>query len=784
MRRNGFVFRRWAALIPARPKTISAGSSQAARAEEGAMAVPTTAEHFLELACRGGLLDLHTIQNYLQGRRQVGTPAETSPRALAEALVRDGVLTRFQVEQLMEGRWRNFILSGKYKILGPLGAGGMGSVFLCEHQVMRRRVAVKVLPVRRANDPAALERFRREARAVAQVKHPNIVSGYDIDQDGKVHFLVMEYIDGCTLYSIIKQGGPMDSVRAAHYIRQAALGLQNAHEAGLVHRDVKPSNILLDRSGTIKILDLGLARFFHDEADDLSRHREQSPLGTSDYMAPEQALNSHHADIRADIYSLGATFYALLAGHSPFRQGSPLQKLICHQFQQPTPIRELRPDVPEDLAAVLERMMAKEPAERYQTPLEVALALAAWTQTPIPPPTPEEMPQPGPMRRGPDEAAASALPASLFGPAEPPVRSETEVVYDDEGPLPTPHSRETQGGSPVTPVPPDSRRPAAVKISSPEFPLTAERNPKVQMPALRPPSGRIGDQLRSWMVGRQRWLLAAGGAVVVLGAVVVGLLLNRSGSPSPLVPAGPPEQPVPAAEVRLLRLLVPAYYYPSDAGLAQWDRILAPPVSLGMVVIMNPDSGPGKSADPNFAKVLERARRSGVTTIGYVSTKYGGRPLDQVKADIDRWVRFYPGIAGIFLDEQASAEDEVLYYLALYEYIHKNQSLALVIGNPGAICAEEYVARPAVDVACLAEVIKDFDSYRPPGWAAHYPQERFAALLCKTATAAEMSRSMAQMRDKRIGYCFITDADEPNPWGRLPSYWEAEVEAVKQANGP
>ena len=223
-------------------------------------------------------------------------------------LVRDGLLTHFQAEQFLQGKWRRFTI-GKYKVLETLGAGGMGSVYLCEHKLMRRRVAVKVLPAAKAEDPAALERFYREARAVAALDHPNIVRAYDIDQDENLHFLVMEYVDGASLQEIVKKSGPLDVLRACHYIRQAAVGLQHAHEAGLVHRDIKPGNILVDRTGTVKILDMGLARFFHDEEDMLTKKYDENVLGTADYLAPEQALDSHGVDIRADIYSLGATFY-------------------------------------------------------------------------------------------------------------------------------------------------------------------------------------------------------------------------------------------------------------------------------------------------------------------------------------------------------------------------------------------------------------------------------------------------------------------------------------------
>src|SRR5262249_13742307 len=159
-----------------------------------------------------------------------------------------------------------------------------------------------VLPVNQSGDRASLERFHREARAVAHLHHPNIVGAYDVDRDGTVHFLVMEYIDGSSLDMIIRIRGPMEYSRAAHYIRQAALGLEHASQAGLVHGDVKPSNLLVDRTGTVKVLDMGLAGFFRDDADDLTRQQGAKVVGTTHYMAPEQAEDSHHVDARADIY--------------------------------------------------------------------------------------------------------------------------------------------------------------------------------------------------------------------------------------------------------------------------------------------------------------------------------------------------------------------------------------------------------------------------------------------------------------------------------------------------
>jgi serine/threonine protein kinase len=368
------------------------------------MPAPTTPDEFFELVKRSRLVDEARLLAHAR-KLQESNEWHTDVSRLAGFYIRDGILTKFQAEQFLQGKWKRFEL-GKYRVLERLGAGGMGQVYLCEHKLMRRRVAVKVLPANKSEDPSALERFHREARVVAALDHPNIVRAYDIDADGQLHFLVMEYVDGSSLQDIVKQHGPMDPIRASHYIAQAALGLQHAHEvAAIVHRDIKPGNLLLDRNGVLKILDMGLARFFHDEEDQITRNHDESVLGTADYLAPEQAIDSHTVDIRADIYSLGATFYFLLTGQPPFPTGTIAQKLIWHQTREPQPIRTLRPEVPEALAEVVSKMMQKNPAARFQLPIEVAQALVPWTQIPIPPPAPAEMPQLSPAAMGSPAAA-------------------------------------------------------------------------------------------------------------------------------------------------------------------------------------------------------------------------------------------------------------------------------------------------------------------------------------------------------------------------------------------
>jgi serine/threonine protein kinase len=381
------------------------------------MPAPTTIDALLDLVRKSGVVPPRRLETVLDS-----FPADSSqpegPRALADLLMRSGLLTAFQAEQLLLGKWRGFLF-GKYRLLEPLGAGGMGSVFLCEHQTMRRRVAVKFLPVALAKDAWFLERFHREAQAAAALDHPNIVHAFDLDRDGDHYFLVMEYVDGANLQAIVDRHGPLSVPRAAHYLRQAAQGLQHLHEKGLVHRDIKPANILLDRQGAIKLLDLGLARSLRDHASDGQSDppAAKNLLGTEDYLAPEQIVNSDDVDIRADLYSLGATLYFLLAGKPPFPDSCKgCQKLLWHLARQPKPIRESRPEVPKEFAALLEKLMAKNPWQRYQTPAAVVEALFPWTREPIPAPPEVEMPRASVKGRSSAVRADQGVPLSSATP--------------------------------------------------------------------------------------------------------------------------------------------------------------------------------------------------------------------------------------------------------------------------------------------------------------------------------------------------------------------------------
>lgn len=345
------------------------------------MAVKIALDSFLAVTKRSNLVNRDQLAALVESFESEG--GETgNTKGFAEYLIRKKVLTPWQAEKLLQGKHKGFFL-GKYRLLSLLGKGGMSSVYLAEHVLMRRRCAIKVLPTRRVHDASYLGRFHREAQAVASLDHPNIVRAYDVDHeldgDMEIHFLVMEFVDGKSLLDIVQQRGPLSARDAAEYIRQAALGLQHAHEAGLVHRDIKPGNLLVDTGGTVKLLDLGLARFFETtEEVSLTVQHDERVLGTADYLAPEQAVDSHKVDARADLYSLGCTLYFCLTGHPPFTQGTLAQRLLAHQTKEPPDVETERKDMPAELSAILKRMMSKQASDRQPSAAEVATELNGW----------------------------------------------------------------------------------------------------------------------------------------------------------------------------------------------------------------------------------------------------------------------------------------------------------------------------------------------------------------------------------------------------------------------
>jgi serine/threonine-protein kinase len=307
-----------------------------------------------------------------------------APGALADDLVDRGWLTRHQAKQVLRGRAADLTI-GDYRVLERLGEGGMGRVYKALHRPTNRVAALKVMKPHLLADPVALKRFRREVTAASQLSHPNIAAVFEALQAEDAHFLAMEFVDGTDLTNLVNDGGPVSVSAACEFIRQAALGLGHAHERGLVHRDVKPSNLLVTRSqpaGVVKILDLGLARPLSIED---GGHQHVSTLtvdgavvGTPDFMAPEQGKNSHTADFRADLYSLGCTLYYLLTARLPFPEGTVIDKLVKHQLEDPYPVELIRQDVPAAILPVLQRLMAKKPDDRYQSGAEVAAALSPF----------------------------------------------------------------------------------------------------------------------------------------------------------------------------------------------------------------------------------------------------------------------------------------------------------------------------------------------------------------------------------------------------------------------
>jgi serine/threonine protein kinase len=355
-------------------------------------------------------------------------PPERRPKdaqGLARELVRQKKLTKYQAQEVYSGKARNLVL-GNYIIMDKIGSGGMGDVFKAQHKVMDRIVAIKVLPPSVTKDTNALQRFKREAKAAAKLFHPNIVTAFDADQASDVSFLVMEFVDGGDLSALVKKDGPLPVDKALDCVLQAARGLEFAHKKGVVHRDIKPGNLLLDADGTVKILDMGLARL--EGGPEMSTSEADltgtgTIMGTVDYMAPEQAVNTKLADARADIYSLGCTLFFLVSARVPFEGKTMVDKVLAHRSKPVPALSQYRNDVPADLAAVFQRMVAKKIEDRYQSMTEVIAALercqalkASGTDLPMPA---------SPVAAAPAPAAASSAPAMAMN--WPPAHGEDDA---------------------------------------------------------------------------------------------------------------------------------------------------------------------------------------------------------------------------------------------------------------------------------------------------------------------------------------------------------------------
>ncbi|HEY3789780.1 MAG TPA: serine/threonine-protein kinase, partial [Urbifossiella sp.] len=347
------------------------------------MTRPGSIEDVLELIRRSGVVADDRLNAFIQMLEEsraasVQTAALSTsiptPADVLNLMVERGLLTSFQSRELAAGR-SEFSIGG-YRILDLLGRGGMGQVYLAEHSLLGKRVALKVLSTADRAVDSASEPFTREARAAAALDHPNIVRVFDVNVVHNPPYLVMEYIDGVSLQAAVARHGTFTAGEAAAVGVEVAMGLQRASELGLVHRDIKPANILIDRKGGVKILDLGIARF---NTDPISRLADtQTVIGTLDYLAPEQAIDSSLVDSRADQYSLGGTLFFLLAGHPPFADDEMQRKLVRKQQSNPPSLAALRLDIPCGLAEVINRMLSRSASDRYATPQDSARALKPW----------------------------------------------------------------------------------------------------------------------------------------------------------------------------------------------------------------------------------------------------------------------------------------------------------------------------------------------------------------------------------------------------------------------
>jgi serine/threonine protein kinase len=335
-----------------------------------------TADLFLKSVLRSGLMNRDQLKAALRG---VPKDRRTDPRALADHLVRKGKLSRFQAGKLLEGTALGLVL-GPFQILAPIGRGGMGTVYLARDSRSGQLLALKILPPKKAREEERLlSRFRREMEMSQKVAHPHLAWTCEVGVCNGVYYIAMEYIPGKSLYRLVNEIGPMPVARAAALFAEIASALDHAHHQGLVHRDMKPSNVLITPHNHAKVLDLGLAIMEGEVTKDRRVTGGQGYIvGTMDYIAPEQADDASKATARSDIYALGCSLYFTLTGQPPFPGGTNKDKIRRHRTEEPAPITSVSPAIPAGFAAIVHKMISKKPEERFASAAEVREELLKW----------------------------------------------------------------------------------------------------------------------------------------------------------------------------------------------------------------------------------------------------------------------------------------------------------------------------------------------------------------------------------------------------------------------
>jgi len=416
-------------------------------------------EGFVRSVSESGLLAGADLRATLDGLG--GEAGVSDARELARSLVDSGRLTPFQADAVLEGRVPELCI-GNYIVLNRLGAGGMGTVFQARHRSMKRVVALKILSPDTAGQTSFVQRFQREVETIAQLSHPNIVMAFDAGGDEKGLYLVMEFVDGRDLASQVAHGGPLSTLDATDCILQAARGLACAHDHGIVHRDVKPANLLRDTAGVVKVADLGLARLSSLETSSVTGSLTQAGnmLGTADYIAPEQALDSATVDHRADVYSLGCSLFFLLAGRPPYSAGSLMALLLKHRDAPIPALRQARPDVPAELDEIYRRMVAKRPEDRFSTMAEVVRALeGARSAVNLSADARPAARGPAPVGTSPSDATVVINPLGPVGPGSFSLTIPASVAYD----APTPSAVRRVSGLTVVLVEPSRAQASIVR---------------------------------------------------------------------------------------------------------------------------------------------------------------------------------------------------------------------------------------------------------------------------------------------------------------------------------